>query len=103
MEKHNKCMILNGYSKHQMNYLDPLNMIFFVFKIVILFRDSNEIPKKTTFGNFAKFKQKGNKQTHMLRETFNMPKNPKEPQRLVSHTNQTKKLKIPPNLSIILD
>jgi len=90
MEKHNKFMILNGYSKHQMHYLDPLNMIFFVFKIVILFRDSNEIPKKMTFGNFAKFKQKGNKQTHMPRETLNMPKNPKELQRLVSHTNQTK-------------
>jgi hypothetical protein len=34
--------------------LDPLNMIFFVFEIVIFFYDSNEIRKKMTFGNFAK-------------------------------------------------
>ncbi len=47
-------MILNGYSKHRMPFLDPLNMIFFVFKIVILFYDSNEIPKKMKFGNFTK-------------------------------------------------
>jgi hypothetical protein len=66
-----------GYSKHPMPHLDPLNIIFFVFEIVILFYESNEIPKKTTFGNFAKSITK-RKQTNT--HAKGNPQHAKEPQ-----------------------
>jgi hypothetical protein len=80
MEKHNKCMILKGYSKHRMPSLDPLNMIFFVFGIVILFYDSNEIPQKMAFGDFAKFITKRKQtNTHAKGNPSTCQKTPRSP------------------------
>lgn len=89
MGKHNKCMILNGYSKHQMPSLDPLNMIFLVFEIIILFYDSNKIPQKNDIWEFCKIHNKKETNKHTCQgKSLNMPKDPEELQRLVSHTNQ---------------
>jgi hypothetical protein len=56
---------------------DPLNMIFFVFRIIIIFYDTNEIPQKMTFGNFSKSIAK-RKQTNI--EAKGNPQHAKSPQ-----------------------